>query len=193
MDALGGEMIAAIMFVVAVVVTCFGIVVIGHAGADEGSGRAEAVIVATATSRTQWFGAVMLVALGGTAWLLVVSGAGLWVGYLRGGRTDPGRRLRGCARVGPGGMGGRRAGCPDLLVAQPLDRPRLGLARLLPRRHPARRPAQVALWALDVSPYSWVPHVPAEAWSWSSFLGLAAVALALCGAAWVRFRHRDIG
>ena len=48
-------------------------------------------------------------------------------------------------------------------------------------------------WALDVSPYSWVPHVPAEPWSWSSFLGLTAVALALCAAAWARFRHRDIG
>ena len=191
-DALGGEMIAAVMFVVAVVITCFGIVVIGHAGADEGSGRAEAVM-ATATSRAQWFGAVMLVALGGTAWLLVVSGAGLWVGYLGADAPTPG----------------------DVFVAAlawiPAAWVVVGLAALtfswrsrwtvLAWVWPAFFLVVTLLgdlltwpdWALDVSPYSWVPHVPAEPWSWSSFLGLAAVALALCGAAWVRFRQRDIG
>jgi ABC-2 type transport system permease protein len=192
MDALGGEMIAAIMFVVAVVITCFGIVAVAHAGADEGSGRAEAVM-ATATSRAQWFGAVMAVALGGTAWLLAVSGVGLWIGYLGADGPDPGEVLVAAL-----------AWVPAAWVV-------VGLAALtfawrshwtvLAWAWPAFFLVVTLLgdlftwpdWALDVSPYSWVPHVPAEPWSWASFLGLTAVALALCAAAWLRFRHRDIG
>jgi ABC-2 type transport system permease protein len=149
--------------------------------------------MATATSRAAWFGAVVLIALGGTAWLLVVSGAGLWVGYLGADAPTPG----------------------DVFVAAlawvPATWVVVGLAALtfawrshwtiLAWAWPTLFLVVTLLgdlltwpdWALDVSPYSWVPHVPAEPWSWSSFLGLTAVALALCGAAWVRFRRRDIG
>ena len=45
----------------------------------------------------------------------------------------------------------------------------------------------------DLSPYSHVPAVPAEPWEWGAEGGLVAVAVALLGLAWWRFRERDIG
>jgi ABC-2 type transport system permease protein len=44
-----------------------------------------------------------------------------------------------------------------------------------------------------LSPYSHVPRVPAESFSWSPELVLTAIAATLVGAAWWRYRERDIG
>ena len=48
-------------------------------------------------------------------------------------------------------------------------------------------------WLTGLSPYSHVPSLPADAWSWGSAGGLSAVAAALLAVAWWRFRERDIG
>lgn len=48
-------------------------------------------------------------------------------------------------------------------------------------------------WTTGLSPYTHVPALPAEPWSWPPELGLAAVAGAALVVAWWRFRTRDIG
>ena len=73
-------MIAAELSIAAVIITCFAIAVVGHGGADEHDGRTEQVL-ATATSRSQSFGATLIVALVGATWLLLVTGVAVALGY----------------------------------------------------------------------------------------------------------------
>lgn len=191
-DQLGGFLVAALLSVVAVEVTYFAITVVGHAGRDEGDGRTE-LVLATATSRTRWFAATVLVAFGGTAWLLTVTGVSLWVGYL--------------AADGPG--------IGNLLAAALAWVPAVWVVAALAALGPAIRPGWTALgwawpvvflvldltaellelpsWVTGLSPYSHVPAVPAQDWDWGATGGLCAVAAALVIAAGWVFRRRDIG
>ncbi len=85
MTRLGGQgaledtLVAAELSMIAVVVSCFGIAVVGHGGADEHDGRTEEVL-ATATSRSTMFAATLVVALVGASWLLLVSGVAVALG-----------------------------------------------------------------------------------------------------------------
>lgn len=191
-DELGGALVAAILSVVAVVLSYFAVVVINHAGHDESDGRAE-IVLATATSRTAWFVASAVVALVGTAWLLALTGVGLWIGYV--------------AADGPG--------IGNLVVAALAWAPAawvVGALAVLTLALGVRRTALVWAWPAafltltlvgdlvdlpgwvkGLSPYSHVPSVPAESWSWGSAGGLTAVAAALLVVAWWRFSERDIG
>ena len=72
-------LLSAVVSVTAVVVTCFGIAVVGHAGNDEHDGRTEEVL-ATATSRSRAFLSSGIVALGGATWLLLTTGVALALG-----------------------------------------------------------------------------------------------------------------
>jgi len=191
-DKLGGFLIAALLSVIAVEVTYFAIVVIGHAGRDEGDGHTE-LVLATATSRTRWFAATIIVAFAGAAWLLLTTGVALWVGYV--------------AADGPG--------IGNLVAAALAWVPAVWVVASLAAAGFAVRPTWTALgwawpigflvlaltaellrlssWVTDLSPYSHVPAVPAEDWDWGSTVGLSAVAAAVVAVAWWRFRERDIG
>lgn len=191
-DELGGALVAAILSVMAVVLTYFAVTVVNHAGRDEADGRAE-IVLATATSRSRWFAASAVVALVGTAWLLVVTGIGLWVGYV--------------AADGPG--------IGNLLVAALAWAPAawvVGALAVLTLAFGVRWSALVWAWPAGfltltligdlidlpgwvkgLSPYSHIPSVPADSWSWGSAGGLSAVTAVLLAVAWWRFRERDIG
>lgn len=191
-ENLGGLLVAAILSIIAVEVSYFAITVVSHAGKDEDDGRAE-LVLATATSRSRWFGATTVVALGGAAWLLVVTGVALWVGY--------------AAADGPG-IGNlvtaALAWVPAVWVVAALAA--LGLA-VWPRWTAlgwawpigflvltlTAELLELPAWVAGLSPYAHVPAVPAEAWDWGAALGLSAVAAALLALAWWRFRERDIG
>ena len=86
MERLGGvgalqdTLIAAELSVLAVVVSCFAITVVGHGGTDETDGRTEQVL-ATATSRAYSFLAILVVAFLGATWLLLVTGVAVAIGY----------------------------------------------------------------------------------------------------------------
>ncbi|WP_157537023.1 hypothetical protein [Nocardioides sp. Root190] len=190
-DQLGGALVAAILSVMAVVVTYFASTVINHAGSDEDRGRAE-MVLSTAVSRARWFLATMTLALVGTGWLLSVTGASMWAGYVVAGGP-------GVGNIWVAALGW----APAVWVVVGLSG--LGLA--------VRPAAAAAAWAwpagflaltllvdlLDLpgwlgrlSPYSHVPAMPAARWDWEVELGLAAVTVGLVAVSTVIFGRRDI-
>ncbi len=86
MQRLGGEgavqdtLLAAELSIMAVVITCYAVAVVGHGGSDEHDGRTEQVL-ATATSRTRSYAALLVVAVAGSAWLLLVTGVAVTLGF----------------------------------------------------------------------------------------------------------------
>jgi ABC-2 type transport system permease protein len=197
MERLGGvgviseTLVAAELSVVAVVVSCFAISVVGHGGADENDGRTEQVL-ATATSRSYSFVATLAVAVVGATWLLLVTGVAVTVGY--------------------GAAGGDAFGAlvPSALAQAPAVWLMTALAALC---FAVRSGWSVVAWGLlvafvtlgqigellqlpasvlDLSPYTHVPSMPVESFAWMPELLLAVVAAALVLVAWARYRSRDI-
>ena len=78
-------LLAAVVSVLAIVITCFSVAVVSHASGDEEAGRTEQVL-ATATSRSREFAASLIVGFVGVTLLLLVAGVSLAVGV--GGDTD---------------------------------------------------------------------------------------------------------
>lgn len=191
LDDLGGALIAAVLSVLAVVVTCFGITVVGHTGADETDGRTE-LVLATGTSRTRWFAATGIVAFAGQTWLLLVVGVALQVG-------DAGAGGSGADIVGAAlawtpatwvvtalaacclAVGGRWAVLGWVWPALFVTLTMVGDLTDLPG------------WLLGISPYSRVPAMPAEPFDPGAAGALTAVAAVLLVLAWLRFDRRDIG
>lgn len=191
-DELGGALVSAILSVVAVVLTYLAVAVTSHAGRDEDDGRAE-LVLSTGTSRGRWFLATAVVALAGVAWLLVVTGVGLWVGYVLAGGPDIGNLLVAALAWVPAAWV-----VAALAVLSLAHGPRwtalawawpAGFLTLALVGDLLRLPG----WATGLSPYSHVPSLPAASWSWASAGGLTAIATALLFVAWWRFRSRDIG
>ena len=192
MDRLGGQMLAAVLSMVAILISCFAVAVIGHAGADETAGRTE-VVLATATSRSRWLAASLVVALVGSAWLLLVTGVALWVGYATAGGPSAGDLVR--AALGWSPAVWVVAGLAALLLAirgswatAAWAWPVLFLTLTL-----AGELLEFPGWLTGLSPYSHIPAMPAETWRWAPEAGLTAVAAGLLALAWLRFRERDIG
>jgi len=201
MARLGGQgavedtLIAAELSMIAVVVSCFGIAVVGHGGADEHDGRTEQVL-ATATSRSTMFAATLVVALVGASWLLLVSGVAVALGV-------------GTASGDPGGTFG------DIVPAALAQAPAVWLVTAIAVAAYSWRSRWAVLgWAflvlfltlgqlgellrlpqavIDLSPYVHVPKMPAESFVVGPALLLTGLAAALLALAWLRFRTRDIG
>lgn len=189
--ALQQTLVAALVSVCAVVISCFAVTVVAHGGSEEHDGRTEEVL-ATATGRSTTFLAVGLVALGGAAWLLAVTGLAMGVGA-SGTSVSFGGTLAAALVQIPAvwvvgalallglSLGSRWALAGwGVLVAFFLVGP---LAELL----------QLPGWVAGLSPYSHVPHVPAERAALGPEVALAALAAAVVGTAWWRYRERDIG
>jgi len=190
-DELGGALVAAILSVVAVVLTYFSVAVVSHAGRDEADGRTE-LVLAAGTSRGAWFAASALLALVGSAWLLGLTGAGLWLGYAVADGPHVGNVLAAALAWVPATwvVGGLALAClaaglrwSSLVWAWPAVFLTLRLVGDL---------LELPGWLTGLSPYAHVPSLPAEGWSWPSAAGLSAAA-ALVLVAWWRFRERDIG
>jgi ABC-2 type transport system permease protein len=186
--ALEDALLAAVLSISAVVVSCFGIAVLTRGSTDEQAGRTEQVL-ATATSRSRAILAAFVVALGGVAWLLALTGLATGVGL--------GRDVDGLVGAG-------LAQLPAVWLV-------VGLAALL---YAVRSGWSVAAWGLlglflalgqvgsllelpgwvtGLSPFEHVPALPVESFRVTPSLTMAAIALACLVAAWARFRSRDIG
>ncbi|GAB7006019.1 multidrug efflux ABC transporter permease [Nocardioides sp. AN3] len=191
-DKLGGQMLAAVLSMVAIVVSCFAVSVLSHAGSDETGGRTEAVL-ATATSRSRWLLAALLVAVVGSVWLLVVTGLTLWIGYATAGGPPPGDLLT--AAVGWSPAIWVVIGLAMVLLALRSSWAVFGWAWpvLFLTLTIVGELAGFPSWLTGLSPYSHVPPMPAEPWRWAPEIGLTVVAAALVAGAWLRFRERDIG
>jgi ABC-2 type transport system permease protein len=181
-------LLAAILSVVAVVLSCFAIAVVGHGGGDERDGRTEQVL-ATATSRSRAFAATILVAFGGVVWLLLVTGMGLALGY------------------------GKEFG--DLIGAALAQAPAIWLVTALTALAWAWRSSWTTIgwvlltvfltlgqigellnlpgWVLGLSPYHHIPAMPVEDFTPGSAAVLTGLSVLVLGLAWWRFRSRDIG
>ena len=153
-------MVAALVSVLAIVISCFAVTVVTHGGVEEHDGRTEEVL-ATATGRSTTFLAIVLVALGGAAWLLLVTGLGMAIGAVGtavsfGGVLSaslvqiPAVWVVGALALVGLALGSRWAIAGwVVLVAFFMVGP---LAELL----------QLPGWVADLSPYSHVSKVPAE-------------------------------
>lgn len=191
-DKLGGQMLAAVLSMVAIVVSCFAVSVVSHAGADEAGGRAEEVL-ATATSRTRWLAASLLVALVGSVWLLLTTGVMLWVGYATAGGPSVGDLVT--AALGWSPAVWVVVGLAAVLLALRSSWAVLGWAwpALFLTLTIIGELVGFPAWLTGLSPYSHVPTMPAEPWRWAPEIGLTVVAAGLVAVAWLRFRQRDIG
>ena len=184
-------LVAAEISVVAVVVTCFAISVVGHAGTDERDGRTE-LVLATATSRSGSFLGMAVVALAGSAWLLLLSGAALSVGYgAAGGEVVRGIVPAAAAQV-PAVWA--VAGLATACFATRSDGTFVAWALLVLFLTAGQVGELLKLpaWVVGLSPYTHVPAMPAEAFRPASALVLTLVALALVVVSWQRYRVRDI-
>ena len=200
MARLGGEgaiqdtMVAAVLGVLAVVVTCFAVGVVVHGGRDEHDGRTEQVL-ATTVSRSATLRATAIVALVGATGLLAVTGVALALGFGGvAGSTDKLLRIAGAGLVHAPAVW--CVVCLVLLVFAWRSRwtwagwvvvtvfVTIGeLGELL------RLPG----WVRWLSPYGHTPLLPAEGLAWTPLLWLTVVAAALATVAWWAYRTRDIG
>ncbi len=177
-----------------VAVTGYALSATGRAHAEEAAGRLEGLL-ATGTSRRDWFVGHLLVAVGGSTWLVTLVGLSLGSAHA----------------VGAGDVG---VLWPDLAAAWvrlPAVWVVLGVTAVL---YAVRPSWFVACWVVlagsvvltefgellrlpdrvaDLSPYSHVPQLPAAAFDATPVLWLLVVALALLVAAVARFERRDVG
>ncbi|MBS4753921.1 ABC transporter permease [Nocardioides sp. zg-ZUI104] len=192
LESLGGALVAAVLSVLSVVLTYFAVVVVVHAAHDEAEGRTE-LVLATGVSRGRWFLSVAGLALGGTAWLLLVTGCGMWLGYDVAGGPEIGNLVVAAVAWLPAtwlvtalavlslALGRRVAGLAWVWPA--------GFVTVSVLADTLRLPG----WVGDLSPYAHVPSVPAEPWSWTVSGTLTAGAVVVLALAWWRLRARDIG
>jgi ABC-2 type transport system permease protein len=165
-----------------------------RARAEEATGRAEPVL-ATSTSRAAWLGSHVTVALLGSAFLIVVSGAA--TALVRSVSTGD---LGSFGRLFAASL----AYVPAVWVLAGLAAAFVGLA---PRAAPGLAWGAVAYvvvigmvatpldwpgWADDLSPIAWTPLAPIEAWTTAGAVALVATAVALLAVGFGAFRHRDL-
>jgi ABC-2 type transport system permease protein len=184
-------LVAAFLSVGAVIISCFGVSVVSHGGAEEHDGRTEEVL-ATATERSRAFLAVALVALAGGAWLLLVTGVAMAVGATGSEVSFGGALAAGLVQI------------PAVWVVTALAL--LGLSQ--GSRYavagwafvvaffvigPVAELLKLPGWVAGLSPYSHVSKVPAESFAPGPEAALLAIATAVAATAWWRYRERDIG
>ncbi|MGY1809075.1 ABC transporter permease [Blastococcus sp. SYSU D00669] len=160
---------------------------------EETGGRSE-LLLSTALDRRRYAGAALAVAAGAAALLLLVAGlgSGLAAAGVTGDAGEVGRQLAAAL-----------VHLPAVLVLAGLATALVGLA---PRWAPLAWAALVwgllagmfgqllslPEWALRLSPFGWVPQVPAEELDAVPLLGLLVVAGALAAAGIAGFRRRDV-
>jgi ABC-2 type transport system permease protein len=193
--ALQDALVAAVLSIAAVVVTCFAIAVVGHGAGDERDGRTEQVL-ATAVTRSRTFVATAVISLGGASWLLLVTGAGAALGLgmqAGGGAGDLGRFAGAALAQSPAvwvvaaaalllhAFGSRLAVVAWALLASCFAIGQVGELLKLPDA------------VTGLSPYTHLPAMPVESFAATPTIWLTAIAAALTVTAWWRYRERDIG
>jgi ABC-2 type transport system permease protein len=164
----------------------------------ETGGLAEPVLV-TGASRTSWALSQLLVAVAGSAALLLVAGVFTGLGYgLRGGRLSSGPDVGQLAVAG-------LAELPSVLAVTGIA---LLLFGLVPRVSAGAAWTVLGLvvfiglfgqtltlshWVLDISPFTHAPHLPGGDVVAAPFLWLLLVFAATSAVGVTALRHRDLG
>jgi ABC-2 type transport system permease protein len=202
LEQLGGSgsivdiFLAAILSWLGMLAAAYAVQAILRLRSEETELRAEQVL-ATAVSRTGWAGSHLLVAAVGSAVLLVTGG--LIAGFAHGLRAgDLGGEL-------PRVLGGALVQLPAVWVVAGIG---VALFGVLPRLVVGGTWAILGIvlsittfgqllrldqWALDLSPFSHLPRVPAAAFTATPLVWLVALAAALAAVGLAGFRRRDLG
>ncbi len=185
-------LLGAVISVLAVVVTCFAIAVIGHGGSDEHDGRTEQVL-ATATSRSRAFLATALVALVAATWLLLVTGVALALGV--GNDTDHsfGRLVASSLAQAPAVWTVVALAVLGFAFRSRWALAGWGLVVLFATLGQIGELLDLPGWVLDLSPYSHAPRMPLADFEVLPAIVLTAITGVVVVAAWQRYRTRDIG
>jgi ABC-2 type transport system permease protein len=197
LERLGGTgvfrdtLLGAVISVVALVVTCFGIAVVVHGGNDEHDGRTEQVL-ATATSRSRAFVATAVVALIGAVWLLLVMGVTLALGV--GNDTDHSFGTLVVSSLAQAPAVAVVIALALLCFAWRSQWVMFGWAILAVVATLGQIGQLLGLpeWVLGLSPYTHAPRMPLESIE-APVLVLSCIAAALVIVAWWRYRSRDVG
>ncbi len=190
--ALRDALLGAVISVLALIVSCFAVAVVGHAGSDECAGRTEQVL-ATATSRSRVFVATAIVALAGATWLLLVAGVALTLGTGNGPDHSVVRLIASALAQAPAMwvvvtlallcFAVRSGWAPFgwLLIVVFAVLGQIGELLDLPS------------WVLDLSPYRHAPRMPLAGFDLVPAVVLTMIAAAVLTGSWMRYRTRDIG
>ena len=158
---------------------------------------AQPAVLAGSVGRVRWGLSHLLVAVAGTALLLVVAGlaTGLGYGLSVGGAGGETARMLGAAIAQLAaalvilGVAALALGAlPDACVA--LGWSAVGLAVLL---NIFGQALQLSHWVLDVSPFTHAPRLPGGAVGAESLVWLCVIGVALCAAGLAALRQRDVG
>jgi ABC-2 type transport system permease protein len=166
-----------------------------RARSEETAGRVEPLLAAS-VGRTRLSSGYALFALGGPALSMIV--VGVVGGLAYGAGSD------GVSRQVPRILGASLAALPAVWLTVAIV---LALFGLLPRwagfgwallvtfllLGQLGAVLQLSQWALDVSPFTHIPHLPGGAMTWTPVVWLTAAAAALTTAGLWGFRQRDIG
>jgi ABC-2 type transport system permease protein len=187
--------LAAVLSWIGMLAAAYAVQAVLRLRAEESDLRAEPVL-ATAVPRTTWAGSHLLVAAAGSALLLVVGGLVAGVAHgLRAG--DLGGEL-------PRVLGGALVQLPAVWVMAGIGAALFGL---LPRVVVGATWAALGIalsittfgellqldqWALDLSPFTHLPRVPAADFTGAPLAWLAVLAAVLAAAGLAAFRRRDL-
>lgn len=192
MGNLTDMMFTAMVVIMALVATAFGVTTAGHMASSERAGRSE-LLLTSGTSRDRSFVSTIMVMFVGSSWLLVVTGVSLSLGV--GGRSD-----HSFARLVVSSL----APAPAVWVVLAL-----ALACVCFRASWAVSGWGVLLFfatlgqigefidlpqpLLNLSPYTHVPKMPQQAFELLPVAVLSAVAALIVAVSWVMYRRRDLG
>jgi ABC-2 type transport system permease protein len=185
-------MLGAVVSVIAVVVTCFGVAVVGHAGSDEHTGRTDEVL-ASATPRSRTFLATTAVALAGGTWLLLIAGVALALGV--GNDTDSSFAWLVASAVAQAPAMWVVVALAVLCFAVRSQWALLGwgIVVLFVTLGQIGELLKLPQWVLNLSPYDHAPHMPLGDFEAVPALVLTVIAAVLLTVSWQRYRTRDIG
>ena len=194
-SALGDLFMVTLISIGAIATSAQGIQAAVRARAEETSGRLEPIL-ATSVGRVRWNGGYVLFALGGPALTMLV--VGLVGGLSYGGSShEIGKQV-------PRIVGAALATVPAIWLTVAIVLALFGLAPKLVGAGWALLAGflllgqlgavlQLSQSALDLSPFTHIPHLPGGEMTWTPLVWLAALAAALTGAGLWGFRRRDIG
>jgi ABC-2 type transport system permease protein len=194
-SAITNAYLAAIMGFAGLIAAGYAVSVVLRLRSEETADHADPVL-ASSTSRVQWGLPYLVIAVAGTAMILVVTGLGAGLGYAL--------RSGGAGEIGPLVVAGL-AQAPAALVIGGFAAALFGL---VPRASVAGgwlalgvvvlilflgAALQLSHWVLDISPFQHLPKLPGGTLTAPPLIWLSVIALALGGAGLAGLRGRDIG
>ena len=194
-SAIVNAYLSSLMLLAGLIAAAYGVSAVLRAHAEETAGRADPVL-AGSVGRVRWGLSHLIVAVAGTALLLVLAGLATGLGYglsVGGAGGETARMLGAAVAQFPAalvivGVAMLALGAvPDACVA--VGWTAVGLAVAL---NIFGQVLQLSHWVLDVSPFTHVPKLPGGAVGAPALAWLCVVGVALCALGLAALRRRDV-